>query len=297
MSRIKVAWIPPIPHNREESGIEIRLILGHELRNSPEYVESLKPRSADTWVVLDNGAHEQRDAITEIELNALAGVIQADEVVAPDSLFSLEQTLFRSRKFIRSLSEEHPFRSVMVVPQGLNPKEWVECLKGLLDEVDRSSWRGGFSLGISKDYDSHPSFPGGLISLLTSPSLEGLLKVLPIHLLGWTRNLWTPSMVLSYFQETGIQIRSIDTAKPFVYALHNVDISTALYERGAIPEYPHRKPNYFSDTMTVPQIDIARANQYALLWTIWGNSDGPHRPYEFSHQWITGAQRFSGLAH
>lgn len=291
MSNIKVAWIPPIPHNRAESSPDIRLVLGHELIGSSDYVASLLPSPEKSWTILDNGAHEQRDSITTVELDALAGLIRADEVVAPDSLFSFEKTLYRSRQFIRGLTPETQFRSVMVVPQGLNPKEWLECLKGLLEEASRSTWGGSFTLGISKDYDSHPSFPGGLISLLTTPGLEGLLGTFPIHLLGWPRNLWTPSMILSYFEDSNIVIRSIDTAKPFVYALHEVDIATPLLERGTIPEYPHRKPNYFSDTMTEGQTLLARKNRDALLWTL----TGPHRPYEFSHQWITGAQRFSGF--
>lgn len=254
---MRTALIPPIPELVPFGEGDIHLLLGHLLFDetySDHYREQGRRRS---YLILDNGAHENRTGMSASRLIARAASLKAHEVVAPDVLFQGQETAIRANKALgvwvsteRDLFDIVSPR-VMLVPQGADPRDWKTCLTTLVVTYDRFAKRyptlfGPPVIGISKDYEM---WEGGIPKLLEE-------RVIPlgydIHLLGWGQDLWT----LGEIAHRWPQIRSTDSAKPFVYALNNI----ILDPHKPPPVYPRRPPDYFHQQLTEEQRWIAHQN-------------------------------------
>ena len=257
---MKTCLIPPIAHLEMAKGRKYHLCLAHLLENERYHTFYLSESSAGSYVILDNSAHEQQVGESIAALLGYAYEIQASEIVLPDHLFEMEDTIKRTSEAILYLSN-HATNildsfitppNFMIVPQGRDLTEYETCLTTLGDAFRKAMPTGvGLTIGVSKDFEV---WAGGLFSLLDRTVIPASRKYhAQIHLLGWGRDLWALKRINQTF---GSQIRSVDSAKPFVFALYGIALDPP-----ATPIYPKRPENYFtSEPMDKEQYSAARWN-------------------------------------
>ncbi len=261
---MQAAIIPPIPHLDEVKGRDFHLVLTHLCEQSEEYRNFyLQESIAGSYIILDNSAHERTHGQPIAELLQVAESIHADEVVIPDKLFDCKETTLSAFDSFLSLLQytSVPMYRWMLVPQGRTKMEWEECLSNfsLLLEVLNRKAQGilyrGITLGISKDYEVwHGGLPWAVKELVVPWADRWNAE---IHLLGWGRNLWALNQIV---KEYGNRIRSIDTAKPFVYGASGIHISPVI----PVPPYPKRSETYFNDALSGEALKIALGNVACL---------------------------------
>lgn len=265
---MRTAYIPPIPHLRDFGHGDFHLILSH-LLDDPDYMEHYKAeRAQGAWLLLDNSAHENGEGADAEKLMYQALSMQVQEVVVPDALDHADNTLERSIEALgcwNELASEHHLYDLiskmrfMYVPQGENYDRLVYCLDNLVKahvyNARQTGYRLDFSIGISKDYER---FPGGLMRFLDQEIKPMHLAFarngvdIQIHMLGWGRDLWA----LKEISAKHPYLRSTDSAKPFVYALDNIQLDASK----PAPIYPTRPENYFYSEMSSLQAQIANIN-------------------------------------
>lgn len=257
---MRIALIPPTPDLTKLPRTGIHLLLSQNFSDE-RYVEYYKERRKyGDLLILDNGAHENGIGEEAHHLLAKSSVVNAQEVVVPDALFDRRATVERAKRFMRYIVSREGRKAytsagcprLMLVPQAQERAEWGVCLHAMLTAWDRIVPEDMESpvIGISKDYDS---WRGGLIRLI-SDFVEPLYdeRDFDVHLLGWSNNLWMTAQIA----QTYPWIRSTDSAKPFVFAKRLIRLEPG----GRIPNYPRRDPNYFTESLTVAQWEIAMVN-------------------------------------
>jgi hypothetical protein len=262
---VKAALICPVPELKRFANGSLHLLLAH-LLSKPEYrAHYAKQRRHGAYLILDNSAHEFGAGSDPEELLLRAMDISAQEIVVPDVLFSHEGTLAASDHALQTWIQD-PHKTIFVlnprlmyVPQGKAPYEWARCLTGLI-QLHRKATKWGlrrdFVIGLSKDYETWGD--DGLEDLIVGylePCFETAQRIglrFDVHMLGWGRNLWK----LEGIAQRHKWIRSIDSAKPFVYALSDVRLNPAE----DAPTYPTRGLNYFTRRLTPEQVPLAEAN-------------------------------------
>lgn len=260
---MEVGLIVPIPELRHMHKTGFHLVLSHLLGNK-EYASFYRDRRAKgDYLILDNGAHElgiSQDHQTVLSNCKLLG---AQELVLPDVLFDKAGTIERTKRMLKYLATDQGWSEyaqsgyprLMMVPQGKERPDWAYCFFALLKEWDKFQERAPGRvdypvLGISKDYDD---WRGGLQFLIDKFVVpERKLRQFQIHLLGWPSNLWTLAGIARKYP----WIRSTDSARPTVYAKHNI----LLEPGGKVPVYPKRDPNYFTEELTEHSRMIADRN-------------------------------------
>lgn len=250
---MKTGLICPIPHLGEFGTGEFSLILDH-LCEIPEYLNHYKMMARKgAHIMLDNSAHEFGQGNGYEQLLERATEIGARELVCPDQLFSSTGTIMlttQALNYYHDMSRSVQLPQLVLVPQGESIYEWGNCLNTLVKAFDRRFPGQKFTIGISKDYEM---WPRGLTNLLTR-----FIRPLradysfDVHLLGWGRDLAALSSIAANFP----WIRSVDSAKPFVYASNEI----ALTLDAVSPEYPKRSTDYFFRALDDRQLDIARHN-------------------------------------
>jgi hypothetical protein len=235
----------------------MHLALNHLLVNDAyRHFMTVCGNQAGDWITLDNSAHEfhSGQAIQEVLTNAIA--IKAREIVIPDTLFHAMFTVQQARDAFKFLSESALFQAcsptprLMVVPQGQDELDWAWCLKQLVETADAYKFKDLLTIGLSKDYETR--FPGGLRHLLRAYLEPYALIGIQTHLLGWTCkwNLCDMAREFSF-------IRSVDTAKPFIYAMAGYRLN---HEKE--PHTLHRPDDYFfySFAEHPQELEIAESN-------------------------------------
>lgn len=259
---MKTALIPPIPALPRYGIGDFHLLLSHLLEEPLYFVHYKNQRRRGAYLVLDNSAHEHRTGEDALTLANWARELDAQEVVVPDSLEDAAGTVDRAILAHEAwyegdsavMSNLDP--ALMYVPQGKDYSDWQDCLKELvgihLYTAKRYGIRQDFVIGISKDYEV---WHGGILKLLQddiyplrADALKSGIKM-QTHLLGWGRNLWE----LEEMATACPWIRSTDSAKPFVFALKNMDL-VSYYEEGETPTYPRRPKNYFRRKIEDPYL-------------------------------------------
>jgi hypothetical protein len=275
---LKTALIPPIPE-LEKYGIgEFHLLLSHLMPN-PLYADHyLRERRRGSYIVLDNSAHEFKVGQVAKELRDHALFLQCQEVVVPDALEDGPKTVDLAMETLEAWYEKRDLRmsnlnpALMYVPQGKDEAEWKDCFNEIIRlhtfmAKKVKGFRRSFVLGISKDYDV---WDGGLVHLLreyVAPMrdklwVEAEIKM-QVHMLGWMRYLWNLNAIAIEFP----WIRSTDSAKPFVYARHNLTTSPT----NAIPPYPTRPSDYFEQELT--QLQRGHASRNVKIFAKAANGD------------------------
>lgn len=226
----------------------IHLVLAHLILGNEKYADFYRRRSEmGDYIILDNSAHEFGVGIGPEELCLAIDKVKASEVVLPDRLFFGEDTVEMTSNAYNIIKSEYPGMNFMITPQGRTHAEWQDCFGHMLlnfkddDEV---------TVGISKDYEV---WEGGLFRLV------GMIpKDIPIHLLGWGRQMWVPPMIEATFPK---RVRSIDSAKPLVYAMAGISLRKPI--SAAQPRYPRRQENFF-ESMKEIDYEIAVNNIEAI---------------------------------
>jgi hypothetical protein len=239
------------------------LLLSHLLEHD-DYLEFYKWRRTEgDYLVLDNSAHEFGAAQDHELLLRNAKALGAQEVVLPDVLFDRRGTLERTKRMLKWLIspegwevyQDSGMPRFMLVPQGNDRADWVQCLNQLLLLWDNYTYMTPTPIeepvvGISKDYDN---WRGGLTYLIGH--YVAPLRVdrsFDVHCLGWPNNLWSLAHVHRHFP----WVRSTDSAKPFVYAKADI----LLEPGGDIPKYPRRDENYFTERLELSMWEKAERN-------------------------------------
>lgn len=253
---MKTGLIPPIAELPTFGKNDFHLTLSH-IKDARYWSHYIAEKVDRAYVVLDNGAHENKAGLAPGTLLHQAAAIGANEMVAPDVLFKGEETVARTSKALTAWATFHRDRfedlnpNIMLVPQGEDPQAWRTCFVSLITLYDRFHARDSKAfkppvIGISKDYEM---WEGGIPRLLKDVVIPSGLD---IHLLGWGRELWT----LGEMAQRWPQIRSTDSAKPFVYALNDIELNI----RDDVPPYPRRTSDYFASVFTESQRQIAQHN-------------------------------------
>lgn len=258
---MKAALIPPVAHLREfADGDPLHLVLSHLLTNT-EYRQFYREQHLKgAYLILDNGAHENKAGEVMRDLLLKAMMIRASEVVLPDTLFDHHATVRGAQDALNYLMADGqdvwagaPYPTFMVVPQGNTRNEYERCFQDLIEvyvkaQVARPDlFIRNLTIGVSKDYDSWKGKHYSILEFLTT--YRQWMKF-DIHLLGWARDLTALDDLAQDFD-----IRSTDSAKPFVYAMHEIGLA-----RGVSPQYPTRPPDYFYRTLTPAQVELAKHN-------------------------------------
>lgn len=257
-------FIPPVPLLGEDffGYGQMHLLLSH-LSHIPDYQKHyVRQKKLGSYLILDNSAHEFQTGATGKSLLEQAVVFDADEIVLPDHLFDGGDTLYRSVAALRYILndgrreyEKLEKPNFMMVPQGRSVEEWAKCLNDLLDMYHRMArWHSGDLerrpvIGLSKDYEI---FDGGLYRLIEEYLYPKVVTdEIQVHCLGWGRDLWALNRIGRHFPK----LRSVDSAKPFVYAMSDIQLIP-----GQEFKYPGRPEDYFGMGLTPKQKVIARRN-------------------------------------
>ena len=256
--------IPPIPE-LPNFGIGTSLLLSHLLHRKNYRLHYEQERiDNQPYLILDNSAHEfQSGQPAELLLTQITD-FPVSEVVAPDVLFDCEGTLggCQTALDLWSQSEEflklHPH--VMLVPQGKDYQSWQRCLYELLTIYEQSlvKFPAHFYaqpvIGLSKDYEM---WEGGLYRILEDHLVPLIhFDSIPVHLLGWGRDLWALNRIGRDFGKYLPLLRGVDSAKPFVYAASLIELDPAQPP----PEYPKRSEGYFDIWFNEKQREVAERN-------------------------------------
>jgi hypothetical protein len=140
---IKLCVITPISHLETFEGLgEMSMVLSHlVLENggdNPYANYYKKQREKGRFIILDNGAFECEAQGVGVGIDACldaAEIIQPNEIIAEDVLYSGEQTLESTKRFIERMNERGMLQkySIMAVVQGHTRDEWLTCLNRLMD--------------------------------------------------------------------------------------------------------------------------------------------------------------------
>lgn len=248
---MKVALIPPIPNLEHWGTGRFHLCLSH-LLGYPKYLQHYAiQRRNGAYIILDNSAHEFKKGETPEQLRKQMRILKPNEIVVPDVLENADETVNAAMSTMEIWCEgddDPPTRTtLMYVPQGDSVNSWASCLQEQVRIHTYACAKYGlqkdFVIGLSKDYDE--LFYGGLTQLLKSYLQPLKWKMdergirMDVHLLGWSRLAWN----LSIWSRDFPWIRSIDSAKPFVYGSAGVTLDPlAEYP----PPYPGRRADYFT---------------------------------------------------
>lgn len=265
---MKALLIPPV---RELGSFahpaKMHLLLSHLVPIKAYWQFYINRKIAGDYLILDNSAHEFRKPVDPEKLIADAKFVRADEIVMPDIPYDSAGTLKATRECLehwtkynrKELSEMQP--RLMLVPQGSTLQEWRTCLFGLILTWTRKSkeFPELFGNGTEKPVIALPAkyqgkFPGADIAELLRNWLHPLNdNGFKIHLLGW-RELWRLNALALEFP----WIRSIDSAKPFVYGLKGIMFDPI---NEAEPGHVDRPDDYFELTFKHPhQLLVAKHN-------------------------------------
>ncbi|HEY7420085.1 MAG TPA: hypothetical protein VH593_33210, partial [Ktedonobacteraceae bacterium] len=225
---MKVAVIPPLPNLEIASLGSMHLVLNHMLDEDAYRSYYRKQGEQEQWLTLDNSAHEMSSGRSIEELLPNAIVLRAREIVLPDHLFHAMYTVESGRDALAFLAKSTLFKScsptprLMVVPQGHDEADWVWCLRALVSSADAHGFLPLLTIGLSKDYER---FEGGLNRLL-GLHLQPLWErhQIPVHILGWPCT-WE---IIHLARRYPYMLRSIDSAKPVIYAQHGKKLTHLL---------------------------------------------------------------------
>jgi hypothetical protein len=237
-------------------------VLSHLLQYKPYRDYYMERRERGEYIILDNSAHENGIGEGAGKLLLQTLTLLPQEVVVPDALDDSRKTLDFGYKAVSSwYGSDNRMQTVnprlMYVPQGVHADDWLSCLSALLNLHKAAVQHGAqpdCTIGISKDYGH---WPGGLRELLRRA--RGLLAGhnIEVHLLGSGHDYWTASELAKEFR-----IRSVDTAKPFVWALNGMRMHlTHWYPRW---RHPARPREYFFMTLRNEVDALARHNVEVL---------------------------------
>ena len=243
---MKVATILPTKFLHLIKDDNYHMCLAHLIGEDEEYTKFYQQigKSKGKYLIMDNGVMEGNQRPIE-EIIRKANLVGADEIILPDSFCNMNETLDKSYKALQYVREDFPHLKVMVVPQGKNLEEWLECTEIMLSwDID--------TLGIPKVLVKLAGRDGRLEALL---ELGHKVRGLDIHLLG----CW----------QSPIEVLLIEKASKTrrIYPVRGVDSSIAyIFTKVGLTidedDKPHNNPIDFDDE----DIDIDLLKKNIQMW-------------------------------
>lgn len=229
--------IPPTALIKDYLDFEFQFCLTHIARQDAEYADIYAEigRGGKHHLIMDNGAFENGTSDSLEDLLHWIGKIQPQEVVLPDRMFMADETIKMSQEAFEVIRQSDTLGYsplLMGVAHGRNILEWRDCAEALVE-------MGCDTIAIPKDYEAWPGGRDILLDLLVAmmhDPVEEKYRSFNIHLLGLERDVTAPSKM-----KRKEWVRSIDTAKPFIYTAHRADMRM---DHGS-KHFPRPK-NYFS---------------------------------------------------
>jgi hypothetical protein len=209
---IKVASIVPLKYLELTRQDDYFMALAQVVLRSDRYASFFRDRVMEgKFVLLDNGAAEQSQ-ISVKDLIAAAELVQASEVVLPDTIGNRSDTLHKGLDAADALYGNG--WQLMAVPQGSTEREWADCAAIM------AGWDFVDTLGISKFYPGQPR-GRALYDLMhaTNPLYNGK----EIHLLGATLDIQDVSSLHERYR-----VRGIDSAFPYYYAKKGIALPSTV---------------------------------------------------------------------
>ncbi len=196
---LQVACIAPVAHIGLSSYGDYDFCLAHIAAAESDYASYFKrQREKGRFVILDNGAYEIGNALSDNELMSIIEYIRPSEVVAPDVMFDSIATSTRLEMFFKNhaaLIHSMGIR-IMVVPQGRGISEWTEHVKRVSEDFFFDT------LGVPKWVSGIERRDDALLRL----GPRTLHKFEHIHLLGMTN--------IDELRGFRVTVRSIDSKQP-----------------------------------------------------------------------------------
>lgn len=233
------AWVVDTHYN---------LVLAQELTRYT-YMDYFRGRAIGT-VMMDNGAAEG-EMLSDGQIIAMATKLEPDEIICPDHLGDMDETLEAVTRFRRTA---RPFDdwNYLAVAQGTSTKEVIECAKRLLTD-EKYAWLSGICL---------PRLMlkfGRTTRVHVAERLGTYIGDRSLHCLGsggWTREVIALADIP--------YVRGIDTSAPVAMGIRGQDIVHHPYKG--------RPDDYFGTTEVrgSTNIDLIRHNVRTYL--AWANA-------------------------
>jgi hypothetical protein len=230
---MKTALIAPISLFKTTNFTEDKyhLLLAHLVDTHPEYASFYKELSQQGHhILLDNSVHELGEPGSADFLVRMAKRVGASEIALPDTPFHCNSTLRSSERAVEIIRKHLPQIKLMGIPQGHDIDDLLDCMQGLQE-------LGIDTIGLTNDYEV---WGGGLLKLIRQIRRCGHDQ--PIHILGWSRDLYALAELGRFSKEYNIY--GVDSAKPFVYAYYSMLLSASPFEQAF--KYPGRPKDYFN---------------------------------------------------
>lgn len=220
-----------------ESDDVIHLMLAQEAFHSREYQDYYAQAiQKGEHVILDNGAYELGASVDAKMLLTLGLELRPTEIVIPDKLFDLDETVRMANSFIDVMFRSGLMKTTkpFIVPQGKTPDQWVQCLTALFGICNRFGCEAPTVGILTRLNELDPSRQKTRIKVLQDifkkwPEVKHLLtKRCDLHFLGCDG-----SFVELRKNPLRRYIRSIDTAKVVTQGLHGnlLEDSRVTYPR------------------------------------------------------------------
>lgn len=289
----QLGLIPPIAHLEEFAQGNFHLTLAHMYKNDAYRKHYQQQAAQGATILLDNGAWE-RQLLPFEELIDLAVEVGATELVLPDSLFNFVETISHLSDALRTLSNPYWFNKLQdnnidlcFIPQGSSSSDWAACMNYGLDALQKFGKFSRIVLGIPRSIDDN--FNGGRVFSLRKYMPATLNKFtrlfITFHAMGSGKDL---RKLAALVRKTPYPIRSTDSAKPFTYAIHGIEITKTLKN---IPISLGRPGNYFDMVLSDEMLALARKNVEIYKWICAGNyvlahNNYPVVPREYEGRWL-----------
>lgn len=229
---MKVATIVPTPMLGMDKGDDYFMCLYQEVKSNPKYAEYFRRKVEEGhFVIMDNGAAEGENPSWE-ELLEVYPLVNPSEVVLPDVVYNKEETLRQTKEAylafekIKLRDSTEPKMRYMMVPQGENYTEWLECMKEFVQlhpvtigvskfVTPKYQEEMGSDANVRKEcVDAIINFCGGV---------ENMRRMgVEIHLLGCWDN---PKEIGEIARAFPGVVRGTDSAIAYVYTRNNIEYS------------------------------------------------------------------------
>jgi hypothetical protein len=229
--------------------------LCHHYLNEPSYRQhflDIRKKNPNAFITLDNAAAEH-SLVTEEQLLEVVKELEPNEVIAPDVLFDMEQTLVHFYSFIRKMEALRLLdkTTIFACPQGQTKTEWLDCYYKMSKNIYVTC------IGLSKiavpkcwnnaEWDTLIAKSRNECVMLLQQ--KGWLNK-PIHLLGMGEH----DEFDFYLNNDISNIRSSDSCYTILAAINGIS-----FEEGDTTRIPTTNA-YFDVTLTEDQIILAKKN-------------------------------------
>jgi len=220
--------------------------------NYRQHFLDIRKNKPDAFITMDCGAAEDSTVTEDILLN-IVKELQPNEVIAPDVLFDMEQTLINFYSFVKKMQSLRLTDKVGIFacPQGKTKTEWLDCYYKMVTN-DAVSCIGLSKIAVPKCWNNAEwdtmiaKSRNQCVALLVE---KGWLTK-PVHLLGMGEH----DEYNYYLNNKVPNIRSSDSCYTILAAINGID-----FEKGDTTRIPTTNA-YFDVELNEDQITLAKRN-------------------------------------